>query len=303
LIELLVVIAIIGVLISLLLPAVQAAREAARRSQCSNHLKQLALGLHNYHDTYNSFPKFVQNTSVGWHAMILPFVEQTALAAQVNPNTTYTDNTATPANLALGGAKISFFFCPSFPDALTSGNTGENYNGVAAWSTHYYGCSGPKGTNPATGATYLVNGTGHGGNSREGILCFTTGTVAPNLTTTPRRETTPVTFGSINDGTSNTLMIFEISWDGVENSLRAWQRGTEFGTASGATKNVVNGIGLVTYNGSNNFNDISMGSNHPGGCNVAFGDASVRLLQKNIDLNTVLLPLASRKGKEVVPNF
>jgi prepilin-type processing-associated H-X9-DG protein len=62
-------------------------------------------------------------------------------------------------------------------------------------------------------------------------------------------------------------------------------------------------MNTVTYNGSNNYNDVSMGSEHPGGCNVALGDASVRLLRKDIDLNTVLLPLASRKGKEVVSNY
>ena len=96
LVELLVVIAIIGILVALLLPAIQAAREAANRAQCSNNLKQLGLGLHNYHDTYNVFPP--AGVSYGWchegrpgyakvlnvsgWVMVLPFLEQQSLYEQ-----------------------------------------------------------------------------------------------------------------------------------------------------------------------------------------------------------------------------
>ncbi len=75
LVELLVVVAIIGILISLLLPAVQAAREAARRSQCANNLKQIGIGLHNYHDTFKKFPYGWGNRGTGWSLHILPFIE------------------------------------------------------------------------------------------------------------------------------------------------------------------------------------------------------------------------------------
>ena len=89
LVELLVVIAIIGVLVALLLPAVQAAREAARRMKCTNHLRQLGIGLHNFHDSRGSFPKHFSpgsNTGVSWLALILPYIEQQAISDQVLPD-------------------------------------------------------------------------------------------------------------------------------------------------------------------------------------------------------------------------
>src|SRR5687768_10363718 len=91
LVELLVVIAIIGVLVALLLPAVQAAREAARRSSCANNLKQLGLAMHNYHDTYKvlpvqSFPAHGSNNAWGWGPMIFPFIELQPLYDTIRPN-------------------------------------------------------------------------------------------------------------------------------------------------------------------------------------------------------------------------
>src|SRR5438874_9877134 len=88
LVELLVVIAIIGVLVALLLPAVQAAREAARRTQCTNHLKQLGLAAHNFHDVSGTFPKQTSpngQTGVSWLCLVLPYLEQKAIADQVQP--------------------------------------------------------------------------------------------------------------------------------------------------------------------------------------------------------------------------
>ena len=129
LIELLVVIAIIAVLIALLLPAVQQAREAARRSQCKNNLKQIGLALHNYHDTANKFPSgFVTRAwpSPGtgattelscwsWGAMILPYIDQAPMY-----NTLQVGTLSLAANLAAGGAQataattpLSGFMCPS----------------------------------------------------------------------------------------------------------------------------------------------------------------------------------------------
>src|ERR1700683_2777381 len=93
LIDLLVVIAIIAILIGLLLPAVQKVREAAARAKCQNNLKQIALGLHNYHDSHGTFPKCsaqqgVNLPNVGWHVFILPYIEQPALYSQIDTTAT-----------------------------------------------------------------------------------------------------------------------------------------------------------------------------------------------------------------------
>ncbi len=110
LIELLVVIAIIAVLIALLLPAVQQAREAARRTQCKNHLKQIGLALHNYHDTFNTLPPGqVRGNVASTHTQILPYLEQGNVSALFDfryAMTATQNNAATVQNLAI-------FQCPS----------------------------------------------------------------------------------------------------------------------------------------------------------------------------------------------
>jgi prepilin-type N-terminal cleavage/methylation domain-containing protein len=136
LIELLVVIAIIAILIALLLPAVQQAREAARRTQCRNHLKQLGLALHNYHDTFNLLPQGVfgagtsgtgapvyatgfgsewQGHSVSWS--LLPYIDQASLYNQLNPNHAWQEDNATVVppslNNTLNNTKIAPYVCPS----------------------------------------------------------------------------------------------------------------------------------------------------------------------------------------------
>jgi prepilin-type N-terminal cleavage/methylation domain-containing protein len=132
LVELLVVIAIIGILVALLLPAVQAAREAARRMSCSNNLKQLGLALHNYHDTYKTFPagigpgtKSGNASTENWEAWgglasLLPFVEEGPLYDQINWGYYWYNNSAASGNptmRAVSNTRISGFTCPSDPGA------------------------------------------------------------------------------------------------------------------------------------------------------------------------------------------
>src|SRR3954468_859489 len=130
LIELLVVIAIIAVLISLLLPAVQSAREAARRSQCVNNMKQLGLAMHNYHDTVGTFPigamgvrslasggRYPDGTAVGsarrtWVPMLLPYIEQGTMANAYNFSINFNDVRNTTVELSV----VSVFSCPTDPN-------------------------------------------------------------------------------------------------------------------------------------------------------------------------------------------
>src|SRR5687768_6309984 len=123
LVELLVVIAIIGILVALLLPAVLAAREAARRTQCTNNLKQLALGLHNHHDTYRKFPYYtrVSPNRQNWIAFIMPFLEQGNLVASYNLNVNWYD----APTLAVTQLPLPVLSCPSDrPGAMWTDQSG-----------------------------------------------------------------------------------------------------------------------------------------------------------------------------------
>ena len=281
LIELLVVIAIIAILIGLLLPAVQKVREAAARMKCSNNLKQMGIALHSFHDSYNRFPpggagptNFSGKTSLGgnlgWLVFILPYMEQQNLYSMANMAVNFDVAPNTNLNTVL----VPSYQCPSATVVDSTNPVGK--------TTHYYGIIGPKGTNPQTGVDYtIVAGSGYGVLSTHGIL---------GINTTTK-------MGDIIDGTSNTLMVGEISWKDA-NCYRPWTRGWDVNGASGTAKNVVNGINTTPYNGSNNFNDVSFGSQHTGGCNFALGDGSVRFIRDSITLNTYL-SLASMNGGEV----
>jgi len=299
LVELLVVIAIIGVLVALLLPAVQAAREAARRMQCTNHLRQLSLSLHNFHDVHGTFPKQASPagaTGVSWLCSILPYIEQKSLADQVQPKlASYASGQN--ANRVLGRYRIPGFFCPSYVE-LRSGSTIDNVTDFGnAYATHYVGNMGPISTS-STGSEYTYNPSTQGLLACEGILPF-----HPTVITANPTNPEGVRMAMVTDGTSNTLMVFETAWKGLElspGSFRSWVRGISWNGDSTGAKNVQNAMNTVRYNGGSNFNSISLGSNHPAGCNGGMADGSIRFLSKNIDLKLVLLPIASRAGGESV---
>jgi prepilin-type N-terminal cleavage/methylation domain-containing protein/prepilin-type processing-associated H-X9-DG protein len=130
LVELLVVIAIIGILVSLLLPAVQAAREAARRTECVNHLKQLGLGLHNYHDTHKAFPPGrwgnFPNKKYGFHSLLLPFIEQMNVYQSID----FTVAWDHANNVDETTVDVEVYVCPSDPQSNPPSNwSANNYHG------------------------------------------------------------------------------------------------------------------------------------------------------------------------------
>jgi prepilin-type N-terminal cleavage/methylation domain-containing protein len=119
LVELLVVIAIIGVLVGLLLPAVQAVRESGRRTQCTNNLRQIGLGAHNYHDAYKIFPSSIRPSAnaalprISGLTLLLPMIEQRTMYDQYNPQKNWSD----PVNLPITCKQIATYQCPSSPEA------------------------------------------------------------------------------------------------------------------------------------------------------------------------------------------
>jgi prepilin-type N-terminal cleavage/methylation domain-containing protein/prepilin-type processing-associated H-X9-DG protein len=277
LIELLVVIAIIAILIGLLLPAVQKVRDAAARTKCQNNLKQIGLALHNHNDTVGAFPPGGTSTGdrMGFHVYLLPYVEQGALYGRFDTKQSYDSDLNKP--LALN--KIPIYLCPSAVGDVTLFSDEYVGSGIP-YTTHYYGVMGPKGMN-TDGSAYRVESGNHGGFAKQGVLY--------------KDSRTRIT--DVVDGTSNTFLVGETSWDQV--GYRMWTRGCDTTAWCASCKNVVNPLTKVGYNGSNNFNDVSFGSNHGGGgANFLMTDGSVRYLSATVDM-IAYLATASRDGGEV----
>jgi prepilin-type N-terminal cleavage/methylation domain-containing protein len=228
LVELLVVIAIIGVLVALLLPAVQAAREAARRMQCSNHLKQIGLGLQNYHDVFDSLPygarcRTINPTSSStttwgpsWYVGLLPFCEQKNLSdlieqrAIAQPDYSVYATTTNRPTQAANNQKIAWMLCPSSPLPQT-----ETVGGLIMTVPSYCGISGAfDGTPAANTASTAANANqintserlfderrdSHGGQSAGNISGG--GLLVPNEC---------FNMAACIDGTSNTMIVSEVS--------------------------------------------------------------------------------------------
>lgn len=286
LIELLVVIAIIAVLIALLLPAVQQAREAARRSQCKNNLKQIGLALHNYHDSLMVFPP--GNTTcrpcvgyAGWasdgqsghnlHAGILPYIDQAPLYNQLNWRIGYDyDNTAGDANHATAVKTVlQVYLCPS-----SSTDTLFTYGSVSHAVAHYVGIAG---TTPATPVA-------------------TSGTFFKN---------SKITIAKLTDGTSNTMVVGEYSGLAKGNSAATMQTSAQAVSVANAAawypardetggnfcgggyRSVAYAPNIAHTTLASTENNQSLKSQHVGGIHALMGDGAVRFLSDNINLQTL----------------
>jgi prepilin-type N-terminal cleavage/methylation domain-containing protein/prepilin-type processing-associated H-X9-DG protein len=305
LIELLVVIAIIAILIALLLPAVQQAREAARRTQCKNNLKQIGLALHNYHDVHSKFPPSRLNAGIyGWYGatpkapryknasgwtLLLPFMEQKNMYDRYDHNQaaswSYVYGQYSPSEMA-GNAdnnypivkmKVAGFLCP------TDASNDYFYNSM----NQYYSVSA---TNPGGARTNYDFNNWYGDYYYQGYAYI-------HL---PQEERAIFTadfscdIAAIKDGTSNTVAVTETIrevWNGVPPAwghaghvqmgidlsrypINTWQYGPNDPAYAASKK-----IGRLAEWGT-------AGSLHTGGCQVLMGDGSVRFVSENIDNNT-----------------
>jgi type II secretory pathway pseudopilin PulG len=330
-VELLVVIAIIGILIALLLPAVQAAREAARRSQCTNHMKQLGLALHNYHSASNCFCP--GGISYGWQSwggsgpdyqvknlsgmvLLLPFAEQASVYSQFDlkfavgarlvisgtPAPQVMGAPANPAflrNCSLDSTPIPVFRCPSDngnPIIPDEGSTNPAYN-------------------PFQGYTGMKTNYDFSTSTNDMTINFW----RQNITWTGQRmfgENSYSSFRDITDGSSNTVSIAERLFTVRDGQCSAWAyRGhvsiLDIGVAGGqqGNKSPLNNWDLSWVP---NFTYTPIpgqlgewyypGSMHPGGCNVVLGDGAVRFVSETAALS-VLQALASMHGNELAPSF
>jgi prepilin-type N-terminal cleavage/methylation domain-containing protein len=279
LVELLVVIAIIGVLVALLLPAVQMAREASRRIKCANQLKQFGLAMHNYYDTYQSFPighmfRQVVNgvvvnagggTAFGWGAAILPYIEQQSLYNQFNFNY-HIANTNPTQNLLLAQTYLPMFTCPSDPKP-------KNFTDGAV-------------TNSAT-SSYKACGTSYDSWVTAGPGAAVNRVRYNGMFDRDNRGMA-LRIPEITDGTSNQFMIAEAKWkmeSTGRNRGRIYGGSDVAGGAQGATNCVLlNGQWQMnfTFAQGNQQPDRTAASEHPSGCQFVLADGSVRFVSQNI---------------------
>lgn len=288
LVELLVVIAIIGILVALLLPAIQAAREAANRSSCSNNLKQHALALQGHHDVYGVFPRGARHGwGWTWHAYILPWIEQSAIYDRINPTALQTDAGGLTSGDTEGalireatGTKIEPFFCPSHPGALSQGS--GTTSSPRRYYSHYNGCAG---SNARLSSSQYDNDM----RTLDGILF----------------DDSQIAMRDIIDGTSQTVIVGEVI--NVPDSVKWWHRYYIFDDA------IDNGGGSdysrclsVMGNRDGGFYppkpvdanlELGFGSYHPGGSQVALADGSTQFVSSDIE-RAVWLAVGTREGGE-----
>lgn len=339
LVELLVVIAIIGVLVALLLPAVQAARESARRMTCQNNEKNMALACLNYESTKRVFPpgafnaKESSTNGLSWHIIILPYVEQGALEGDIARQIEEykADHDGKDLNVyqlkGINELALDIYLCPSDDFAVDKFNQSYrtvNYAGVAGSYQSRHEADLPRCfplfdpsddcVGPAIPPTFC------GAINTDGMLF-------------PGSD---VSHRAITDGASNTMLIGERWYQ-----MRAWTVGSYHGDSFAST---VKQVGYVPYsacssssknidanlppnanlntagyyvshnNGTDRptrpssapktirFNDLPFGSFHPGGVNFVYADGSVHFINDDIDLR-LYEALASRNGEDIISEF
>ncbi len=306
LVELLVVIAIIGVLVGLLLPAVQSAREAARRMQCSNNLKQIGLALHNYHDTINKFPPLFINWpgnfgtgndgNWGWGAFLLPMLEQGSRAAAMDMNNRYArrsgDTAANPGLSVILNPALQDFLCQDIPVYRCPSNPAPTSpTAIQSNATHDGAFSfGNNGRIPSR-STYVAS---FGSTMPQNV----------GVGNAPFTIDARTRIANITDGTSNTIAVGERAWvvrgsfivttgpAQLIGSPQIMGASVWAGARSNGTTMLDGGHVQVGAGGAKLINSPCIGdttcrrgfsSHHVGGAQFVFFDGSVRFITDRID--------------------
>ncbi len=312
LVELLVVIAIIGVLVALLLPAVQSAREAARRMQCTNNLKQLGLALHNFHDIRLAFPAALDelgnSPAVGnlwvasWTPHVLPYIEQQGLFAQYRFDQHWQDAATNDAANGPVKQNVKGFTCPSAPTRSTRpANANRGNIDYAATSERQY--PNPF-LNAAQSSAVSEADPNYIGVLGRNVLL----SVSPVAHRPANRR-----MAQITDGTSNTFLLAECAgrnsfywmgklqpttisngpWGAPAARLQIGGCDSNNPAYPASTNNVAGPRAL------NCINHKEIYAFHPSGANVVMCDGAVRHLSANMDLNTVYALLTRERGETV----
>lgn len=288
LVELLVVLAVISIMMALLLPAVQAAREAARMTQCKNNLHQMGVALHHYHDTYKSFPAgMIWPNQTFWTGLLLPQIEQAAMYDSFDFGVRWNADGST--NEQACGTYLSVFRCPS-----TTAPEHRDTNGIPdRVPCNYLACTSGK-ILFESGPPPLI-----GRSDADGLFYVNSN----------------IRMGEITDGTSNTVAIGEaifiyisqgIDHYGLNQFIDHWY----IGTVEGNTNEISESMGstaapINAYRDRSLFVDtreMAYSSEHPGGAQVVFADGHVSFISETIDRD-VWSGLGSRSGDEVASEF
>ena len=307
LVELLVVIAIIGILIAMLLPAVQAVREAARRVQCANNLKQQALATLNYESAHMKFPHgFGFPNQAMWSAYILPFLDQANLYNTLDFNSNFGDSTGNPNNILAKSAQLAVFRCPSanVPDVEV-----DNFSGIDRAPCCYLACSSGLRNRESGPLPWAGMNAYQEHPASDGIFYVNSET----------------RFAELTDGSSSTVLIgeslpdqFLFGSDEGGNTQKAdhWYvgsaeifhqesytsfRSSENSECLGSTACPINSI-LMGDATTIDEKELAFGSRHPGGANIGFADGHVRFMTDIIEAR-IWSGLGTRSGGEIVSDY
>lgn len=308
LVELLVVIAIIGILIAMLLPAVQQIREAARRIQCANNIRQQSIAMLNYESAHQHFPPgFGFPNQAMWSAFILPFIEQNNLHDTLDLNSDFgIGSTGSENNILAMGVPLEVMRCPS---ANVPETEVDPFVGSERSPSCYLACASGLLSHEAGARPWAGMNANAGLPRSDGIFYVNSKTG----------------FSMLTDGSSSTVLIGESLPDqfllGIDRAgnlqkVDHWSVGSgelfsqelysgtnsaENSECMGSTACPINSIlmgDLTTIDEK----ELAFGSRHPGGANIAFADGHIQFISESIETNT-WSGLGTRSGREVVSDF